>query len=968
MPHRFELLETRSIAELNAEAGLYRHPTGAQLLSLVTEDENKVFGINFRTPPTDSTGIAHILEHSVLCGSRKFPVKEPFVELLKGSLKTFLNAFTYPDRTCYPVASQNEQDFYNLVDVYLDAVFHPRLTPEVLKQEGWHLEIDADELEYKGVVYNEMKGAYSSPERVLGEAIQQGLFPDTTYGVESGGHPRHIPELTWEQFEAFHRELYHPGNARIWFYGDDPVERRFEILEEYLAEYEPRDIDSSVGIQPRWSAPRQMEETYAASDEEGSDAAKHYVTVNWLLPAATDQATRLGLQVLDHVLLGTPAAPLRKALIDSGLGEDLAGIGMETELKELMFSTGLKGVRAEDEDKVEPLVLEALAQLAADGIDPETVRASMNTLEFRLRENNTGSYPRGLILMLRSLASWLYDDDPMEPLAFEAPLAEIKERVAGGRYFEGLIERFILGSTHRTTLRLRPDPEQAEREEDEEKARLAALRAGLTSADLAQIAAEAAALKERQEAPDDPADLAKLPRLQLSDLDRQIRTIPSETSQVAGAPALFHDLFTNGIVYVDIGFDLRAVPAELLQYLPLFGRSLLEIGTQTEDFVRLSQRIGAHTGGVWTHSLVTNHRQGDDTVARFFLRGKAMVDQVGHLVDIIRDVLLTVRLDNRDRFLQMALEDKAGEEASLIPGGHQVVALRLRSQFDTASWANEQMDGVSYLFFLRQLAKQVDGDWPGVLAKLEALRAHLVNRDALLINVTLPDADRARVEPHLAGLVESLPATGAAGGAWQPSLRAVDEGLTLPAKVNYVGKGGNLYDLGYELDGSVGVITKFLRNSYLWDRVRVQGGAYGAFCSFDHFAGVWSFGSYRDPNLLDTLEVYDGAAQFLRELSIPDEELTKAIIGTVGELDAYQLPDAKGYTSMVRQLTGIDDGFRQQMRDAILGTTAAHFHAFGEALAGLSDTGRVVVLGSPDAINEANAARGGDWLTVTPVM
>ena len=965
--HRFEAEARREIPELGSEATLYRHPTGARLVSVVNgQDANKVFGITFRTPPSDSTGIAHILEHSVLCGSRKYPVKEPFVELLKGSLKTFLNAFTYPDRTCYPVASQNLRDFHNLVDVYLDAVFHPRLTPEVLKQEGWHYEVEAGELAYSGVVHNEMKGAYSSPERVLGEAIQQGLFPDTTYGVESGGHPRHIPDLTWESFSAFHRDLYHPGNAFIWFYGDDPPGRRLEILEEYLAEFESRPVDSSVGSQPRWSEPRRYDHTYAAGD--GDDGGKHYVTVNWLLPPAPDFESRLGLEILDHVLLGTPASPLRKALIDSGLGEDLAGSGMETELKETMFSVGLKGVAAADEEKVAELVTDTLGRLAREGLDGDTVRASLNTCEFRLRENNTGAYPRGLILMLRSLTTWLYDGDPFEPLAFEEPLRAVRDRALEGGWLEGLIDRCLLDNPHRTTVYLRPDAGQAEREEGEEKARLAAVRAQMDEADLERVGAEAQDLKARQEAPDDPADLAKLPRLQLADLERQAPAIPLERAEAGGAPVLYHDLFTNGILYLDVGFDLRAVPQELLPLMPLFGRCLLEIGTETEDFVRLSQRIGARTGGLSAHSLVTGQRRGDRAVARFLLRGKATVERAGDLVDIVRDVLTTVHLDNRERLLQMALEDKAGEEAGLVPGGHSVVALRLCSQFDEASWVSEQMDGVSYLFYLRRLVERIRRDWPSVLDQLEAVRRHLVDRGTLLMNATVADTDRAAVEPHLAGLAGSLPARGGNLQEWSPSYGAGDEGLTLPAQVNYVGKGGDLYAQGYELRGSVSVITKYLRNSYLWDRVRVQGGAYGAFCSFDPFTGVFGFGSYRDPNLLDTIRVYDGAAAFLRGLDLSEEERAKAIVGAIGEMDAYQLPDAKGYTSMVRELTGVDDDYRQGLRDAVLATTAADFRDFGERLQGLAETGRVVVLGSKEAIESANAERGGSWLEVVPVL
>ncbi|MBT7861889.1 MAG: peptidase M16, partial [Gemmatimonadetes bacterium] len=753
--HSFDLIETRELDEINATGRLYRHKTGARLVSIANpEDENKVFGITFRTPPTDSTGVPHILEHSVLCGSRKFPVKEPFVELLKGSLKTFLNAFTYPDRTCYPVASQSEQDFYNLVDVYLDAVFHPRLTPDVLKQEGWHYEVEDDgSLAYKGVVFNEMKGANSSPDRVMAEHCQQILFPDTTYGVDSGGHPAAIPDLTWEQFESFHQDYYHPTNAWIWFYGDDPEDKRLEILEEYLSGFESRQVDSSVGVQSRWSAPRSVQETYAVSEADTDDdgGGKSMVAVNWLIGEPVDYETRLGLQILDHVLIGTSASPLRKALIDSGLGEDLTGGGMETELKEAFFSVGLKGVAEEDEQAVEALVTQTLEGLARDGIDKETIRASLNTVEFRLRENNTGSYPRGLILMLRSLSRWLYDEDPFQPLAFESPLSAVKEHGTNGDgYFEGLIRAHLLDNVHRATVFLRPDAEHAAREEEEERQRLAAARAPLSDMQVDQLKQDAEKLKAQQEAPDREEDLAKIPRLQRSDLESQIRTIPLEKSTIAGVPVWSHDLFTNGIVYLDVGFDLRTLPQDLLPYMTLFGRSLFEVGTETEDFVRLSQRVGSRTGGMWAHTLVTSQREGDEAVARFQVRGRGMLSQVPDLIDILRDVLLTVNLDNRDRFLQMVLEEKAGEEGGLIPGGHSVVGLRLRSQFDEAAWISEQMEGISYLFFLRQLVERIESDWSGVLAQLQAVRDHIVQRSTMLVNVTLPDSDRAQMEPHLA--------------------------------------------------------------------------------------------------------------------------------------------------------------------------------------------------------------------------
>jgi Zn-dependent M16 (insulinase) family peptidase len=466
--HGFQLFRDQDISELNTRAKLFRHlKTGAELLSLENDDENKVFGITFRTPPTDATGVAHILEHSVLCGSRKYPVKEPFVELLKGSLKTFLNAFTYPDRTCYPVASQNLQDFYNLIDIYLDAVFYPRITPHIFQQEGWHYELENpdDPLIFKGVVFNEMKGVFSSPDRMLTEYSQHSLFPDTTYGLQSGGDPQHIPELTYEQFKIFHHTYYHPSNARIFFYGDSPAEDRLRLLNDYLEDFEPLEIDAAVPLQPRFDQPKHIDRFYAVS-QDADIHKKDMVTVNWLLTETTDPETNLALHVLEHILIGTPASPLRKALIDSGLGEDLAGVGLEDELRQMFFSTGLKGINVQTASQVETLILQTLTHLAEEGIDLPTIEAALNTIEFRLRENNAGTFPRGLLLMLRSLATWLYDGDPLALLAFEAPLTTIKARLANdGTYFQDLICQHFLQNPHRTTVVLQSDPDLGEREE-----------------------------------------------------------------------------------------------------------------------------------------------------------------------------------------------------------------------------------------------------------------------------------------------------------------------------------------------------------------------------------------------------------------------------------------------------------------------------------------------------------------------
>jgi Zn-dependent M16 (insulinase) family peptidase len=968
--HGFELLREQDVPELNTRARLFRHlQTGAELLSLENDDENKVFGITFRTPPSDSTGVAHILEHAVLCGSRKYPIKEPFVELIKGSLQTFVNAMTFPDKTCYPVASTNLQDFYNLIDVYLDAVFYPRITPDVLQQEGWHYELEtADEpLTYKGVVFNEMKGAYSSPDSLLARESQRSLFPDTSYGVDSGGDPRHIPDLTYEQFKAFHTDLYHPSNARIFFYGDDPPEERLRLTNEYLKDFRKHTADSAIALQPRFSAAKRISSAYAMAQEEG-DAKKGMVTLNWMLDEITDIETDLGLGILGYILLGTPASPLRKALIDSGLGEDTTGGGVADHLRQHTFSTGLKGIDVADVERVEALVLHTLGRLAQEGIDPQTVEAAMNTVEFSLRENNTGSFPRGISLMLRALNTWLYGGDPLAPLAFEAPLAAIKARLANGEhYFEELLGRFFLTNPHRTTVVLHPDPALAEQEAADERMRLEQARGAMSASDVEAVIESARDLKLRQETPDSPEALATIPNLALADLEGENKLIPIVVSEDGDAKILYHDLFTNGIIYLDIGLDLHLLPADLLPYVALFGRALLEMGAGDLDFVQLSQRIGQSTGGLWHQTLNAAVRGSRQAAAWMFLRGKATPAKADQLLAIARDVLLDVRLDNQERFRQIVLEEKAAHEARLVPGGHGVVNTRLRANFDEAGWATEQISGVSYLFFLRTLAQQIELDWPGVLAALEQIRDRLVNRAAMLLNVTTDAASWDRFRPQLDDFLAALPRASVQPEQWPWEPGARFEGLTIPAQVNYVGKGADLYRLGYKPTGAAAVIAKYLRTTWLWEKVRVQGGAYGGFSLFDLRSGGFTFLSYRDPNLLKTLDVYDQTGAFLRGANIDELELTRSIIGTIGDVDSYQLPDAKGYTSMMRYLVGDTDEIRQRMREEILGTTVADFREFADVLDQVADRGLVVVLGSQAAIEAANAAKPG-WLDVSKVL
>ncbi|KAK8950682.1 hypothetical protein KSP39_PZI003078 [Platanthera zijinensis] len=974
----FDKISEQFISECKSTAVLYKHKkTGAEVISVSNDDENKVFGIVFRTPPKDSTGIPHILEHSVLCGSRKYPLKEPFVELLKGSLNTFLNAFTYPDRTCYPVASTNTKDFYNLVDVYLDAVFFPKCVEDfqIFQQEGWHYELNdpAEEMTYKGVVFNEMKGVYSQPDNILGRASQQAIFPENTYGVDSGGDPKIIPNLTFEEFKGFHQKYYHPSNARIWFYGDDDPVERLRILSAYLDQFEvsPAPNESKVEAQKLFKEPVRIVEKYPAG--EGGDLEKKYmVCVNWLLSdGPLDLETELTLGFLDHLLLGTPASPLRRILLESSLGEAIVGGGVEDELLQPQFSIGLKGVAKDDIGKVEELIMNTLKTLAEEGFTTEAVEASMNTIEFSLRENNTGSFPRGLSLMLRSIGKWIYDRNPFEPLTYEKPLQSLKERIANEgtkAVFSPIIEKFILNNPHRVTVEMQPDPEKASRDEAEEKEILQKVKANMTQEDLAELARATQELRLKQETPDPPEALRSVPCLSLQDIPKKPTHVPTNIGDVNGVKVLHHDLFTNDVVYSEVVFDMTTLKKELLQLVPLFCQSLLEMGTKDMDFVQLNQLIGRKTGGISVYPFTSSMRGQVDPCTRMIIRGKAMSGKVEDLFNLMNCILQDVQFTDLQRFKQFVSQSKARMESRLRGSGHGIAAARMDAKLNVAGWIAEQMGGISYLNFLRDLEKRVDQNWDELSSSLEEIRQSIFSRKGCLVNVTADEKNLNHSTKFLAKFLDSLPNSASAElDPLRNHLPPVNEAIVIPTQVNYVGKAGNVYEAGYQLNGSAHVISKYIGNTWLWDRVRVSGGAYGGFCDFDTHSGVFSYLSYRDPNLLKTLEVYDGTASFLRELELDHDSLTKAIIGTIGDVDSYQLPDAKGYSSLLRHLLGITNEERERRREEILSTRLKDFKEFADVLEAVKDRGVVVAVASQDDVAAANEERN-DFFDVQKVL
>lgn len=944
----FKEIKKEYLDEVGGDAVIYEHvKTGGRVLSVINSDENKTFGISFRTPPENSTGLAHILEHSVLCGSRKYPVKEPFVELLKGSLQTFLNAMTFPDKTVYPVASPNVQDFYNLVDVYLDAVFHPNLTPNTLMQEGWHYVPKEDgTYEYKGVVFNEMKGAYSSPDGLLYEYTQHSLFPDNTYGLDSGGDPAVIPDLTFEEFMNFHERYYHPSNAYAFFYGDDDPDERLRILDEYFSEYEKNNPHSEIALQSFFKEPVKVEKKYSAA---GGEDASSMVTVNFLLPETVDAEAGLAFDVLEELLIGLPSSPLRKALNDSGLGEDLAGGGLEGEIRQMFFSVGLKGIEKENCEKVEQLILKTLADLAENGFDSGDIEAALNTVEFQLRENNSGSYPRGLMVMLNSLTTWLYDGDPLANVRYEERLEDLKKKLSAGPVFENMIRKYFLENNHRTTVLLEPDSELGNEIRKRERARIESEISAMRDDELKSVAAKAAELQRLQEAADSEEDLAKIPRLKVSDLPKENRTIPCEKI----GQILFHDLDTSGIVYLDFAFSMSAVPDDLLPLVPVFGRALLELGSSKTDFVELSRRIAANTGGIDPTAIISNRRSDDKSISCFAIRAKSTMEKAPAMLDILRELLLDAEFSNQERLRQIILESKARFEHRIIPSGHMMVATRMKARFSESGYVNEQLNGISELQYLRKLAKRIDDDFDSVKDDLEKLRALIVSSKGLLLNITLDNESFKQLTPEIESLLGDLPENSLKAIDRKPALYPEKEGLCIPAQVNYVSKGAEVYSSGYEYSGAAIVVSRFLRTGYLWDRIRVQGGAYGSFSMFERSAGSLIFASYRDPNLDKTIEAYDGIGRYLLEADISSDELEKAIIGGIGDMDKYQLPDAKGFTSLVNYLSEIDDDYRQQIREQILSCDIKCFRDFAVAAQAVADKGDVVVVGGREGLESS---------------
>lgn len=951
----FRLEESKTIKEINSQALRFCHEkSGAQLLYLQNEDDNKVFSVSFRTPPADDTGLPHILEHSVLCGSRKFPLKEPFVELIKGSLNTFLNAMTFSDKTMYPVASRNDKDFRNLMDVYLDAVFYPNIytSPEILMQEGWHYELDSSDapITYKGVVYNEMKGVFSSPESIVERKAQESLFPDNAYGFESGGDPEFIPNLTQAQFLDFHKKYYHPTNSYFYLYGDmDIIEQLGFIDEQYLSRFERINVDSHITYQEPFDKARTMQVYYPVSATEKTDD-KTFLNMNFVVGRSTDPEVYLAFNILTHLLLGTPAAPLKKALIEAGIGKDVFG-SYEGGILQPVFTIGVRNANPGQAGSFEKVVIDTLHRLVTEGIDKSLVEASVNLKEFQLREANYGSWPKGLVYNLKCMHSWLYDADPTMHLEYENVLERVKEAMVSP-YFEDMITTYLLSNNHRSLVVAQPKIGLEEERTEADRRLLSQYKDSLSQEEIVSLIAQTAQLKERQATVDPAEALACIPLLTLDDIESKAPELPQVERTIDGVKVLAHPLFTNKIAYIDFYFDSSAVPQELLHYLILLTTMLGKVSTGDNHYSDLSNLINIHTGGIQYASAAYDKKADDTTYQpKLVVKTKALVEKIPQLMKLLGEILGDSRFDDHKRLKEIISEVKAKMDGMFVDQGHLVAMQRLISYF-SPSGKYAELSGLPFYRFITALEQDFAVRSAEVAANLAVVANLVFNRQGLLASVTMSDDDYGAFAENFALCSERLGDFALVPNQYHFDLVSANEGLMTASKVQYVAKGSNFRRLGYRYTGSMRVLETILRFDYLWNRVRVQGGAYGAFAQFDK-NGNMVFASYRDPNLSETLRIYDETENYLRNFAVSDREMGKYIIGTMSKVDTPLTPSMKGERATGRYIQQITPADVQRDRDEILATRQSDIRECADLIKAVLAAGNICVLGNEEKIKNS---------------
>lgn len=953
----YEVIKKDSIKDLGSEGWILRHKkSGARIALLSNDDENKVFTIGFKTPPADSTGVAHILEHSVLEGSKEFPVKDPFIELVKGSMNTFLNAMTYPDKTLYPVASCNDKDFANLMHVYLDAVFYPAIykEPRIFYQEGWHYEMEdvRDELKLNGVVYNEMKGAFSSSDDVLDREIVRGLFPDTVYANESGGDPDAIPDLTYEQFLAFHSRYYHPANSYIYLYGNmDMAERLIWMDEHYLSHFDKIDVDAQIGLQEPFAEPRETRKTYSITESEPMEH-NTYLTCSIAAGDVLDREEYIAFQILDYALCSSQGAPLKQALLDAGIGEDVYS-DYDSGTRQPYFSIVAKGAEESQKEEFLRVIEETLEKLSKGGLDKKRLLAGLNYYEFKYREADFGIYPAGLMYGLQMMDSWLYDDEkPFIHIEAGDTYAALRKKV-DSRYFEELISEKLLNNPHRSVLVLAPERGLTARKDEELAKRLALYKESLSETELEKIVEQTRQLRAFQEEPDRPEDLAKIPLLAREDIRRKVEPVILEERCVGDTKLIYHSIPTNGISYFRLLFDVTDISSELFPYIGILKAAFGLVDTENYSYQELFTQTDLLTGGIVpVTNLYPNAKDLTQRRITFEVKGKAFDKNLQDAMALIEEMLIRSDYSDTKRLYEILAELKSRLQSSMMSAGHVVAGGRAVSYFSENAAIQEVLSGMDFY----RLLEKICGDWEQegkkTVEKLSELAKQIFCRENLLLDfISQDEAVYEQFRELAGGLKEKLPVKNAAGQPYRVETVRRNEGFLSSSQVQYVCRAGNFLKHGLPYTGALRILKGILGNDYLWNQVRVKGGAYGCMCSFGKNGDAW-FVSYRDPNLAKTIEAFEAAPGWVEQFADDERAMTQAVIGTISEMDTPMNPAAKGLRSLSIYLTNQTEEQLQRERDEVLDATAQDIRALAAYIRAFLEDDCLCVVGNEKKIEE----------------
>ena len=953
----YEVLKEEELQDIHSKGWLLRHKkTGARVMLIENSDENKVFNIAFRTPPKNSAGVAHILEHCVLCGSREFPLKDPFVELVKGSLNTFLNAMTYPDKTCYPVASCNDRDFQNLMHVYLDAVFYPNIykKEEIFRQEGWnyHLEKKEGPLKYNGVVYNEMKGAFSSPDDVLEREIMNSLFPDTTYGCESGGDPVNIPDLSYEEFLDFHRQYYHPSNSFIYLYGNMDMEEKLEFLDShYLSAFDSLVIDSEIRDQEAFAQVKDIQKNYPVSEDEGEED-NTYLSYNMVVGEAADINLSLVFEVLDYALLSAPGAPLKQALLDAKIGKDIYG-SFEDGIKQTYFSIVAKGANLSQKEEFVKVIRDTLTKIMEEGIDKKAVTAGINYYEFRFREADFSSYPKGLMYGLDILSSWLYDDT--KPFC-EVQLLEgfefLKKALEEG-YFEDLIRKYLLDNTHGAILSLVPEKGLAAKRDKELEEKLENYRKSLSDEELTRMVENTKALEAYQESEEDPEALTCIPMLSREDIKKEITGLTNEEHYVDDSLFLYHDVCTNGIGYADLLFEIHDFDVNTVHYLGFLKSVLGAVDTENYSYGELFNEVNARTGGISYGIEVFDDAQDTDAFrAMFAVRGKALYPEMDFMFSMIREVLTTSKLTDTKRLYEIIARVKSRAQASLASAGHSTAVLRGASYASPMAAFQDEMAGIGYYQFIEKLEKDFDSCKDEIVKNLRKVMEEVLRPENFCVSYTGERESLDVVKAQAAGIKKVLFNGQKPESVKQAPCIKKNEAFKTSGQVQYVAQNGNFRKKGLEYTGALEILKVILSYDYLWINLRVKGGAYGCMSGFKR-NGESFLVSYRDPHLKRTLEVYQGVPDYIRAFEADEREMTKYIIGTISNKDVPRTPQMQGSISKTAYFSNVTEDMLQKERNQILGAQKEDIQKLAALVEAVLSDDQICVVGSETAIEKA---------------